>query len=115
MEIHAFYNKPFQFQLFYLLDLFSLYKDTVINFSSVHLTLSIELQLNELSKSTWVVVVNSFCISKGFHDGTVQRINHVKKLQDWQKPSKWPIQNFSLQYQYNIKQTSDESEKKIYK
>ena len=52
MEIHAVYNKPFQFQLFYLLDLFSLYKDTVINFSSVHLTLGIELQLNELSKST---------------------------------------------------------------
>lgn len=71
MEIHAVYDKPFQFQLFYLLDLFSLYKDTVINFSSIHLTLGIELQLNELSKSTWVVVVNSFCISKSFHDGTV--------------------------------------------
>ena len=27
---------------------------------------------------------------------------------------KWPRQNFSIQYQYNIKQTSDENKEQLY-
>ena len=42
-----------------------------------------------------------------FGRGTV-----AQKLVSWTKPfnsHKWPRQNFSLQYQYNIKQTSDKN------
>ena len=43
-------------------------EDTVLNFSSIHSSLGVKLQVNELPKSTRVVVVNSLCITKGFHD-----------------------------------------------
>ena len=36
-------------------------------------------------------------------------LNLYKKLHEPLNCHKWPIQNFSLQYQYNIKQTSDEN------
>ena len=40
-------------------------EDTVLNFSSIHSSLGVKLEVNELPKSTGVVVVNSLCIAKG--------------------------------------------------
>ena len=48
-------------------------RDTVLNFSSIHSSLGVKLQVNELPKSTGVVVVNSLCITKGFHDRARQK------------------------------------------
>lgn len=43
-------------------------EDTVLNFSSIHSSLGVKLEVNELPKSTGVVVVDSLRIAKGFHD-----------------------------------------------
>lgn len=48
-------------------------EDTVLYFAAIHSSLRVKLQMNELPKSTWVVVVDSLCITKGFHDRAKHR------------------------------------------
>lgn len=56
-------------------------EDTVLNFSSIHSSLGVKLEVNELPKSTGVVVVNSLCIAKGFHDWAKQTNNKEFSVQ----------------------------------
>lgn len=48
-------------------------KDTIHNSSSLNVPFLTDVQLNKLPKATWVVVVNSLCIAKSFHNWTVKR------------------------------------------
>ena len=41
-------------------------KDTVYYHSTSYVSAIWKIQLHEFSKSTWVIIVNSFCISKRF-------------------------------------------------
>ena len=46
-------------------------KDTIYDFASLNIAFLTEVQLNELPKSTGVIVVDSLRITKCFHDGAV--------------------------------------------
>lgn len=50
-------------------------KDTIHNSSSLNVSFLTDVQLNKLPKATWVVVVNSLCIAKSFHNWTVKTEN----------------------------------------
>lgn len=47
-------------------------EDTIHNSSSLNVSFLTDVQLNKLPKATWVVVVNSLCIAKSFHNWTVK-------------------------------------------
>lgn len=49
-------------------------KDTVWYFPAIDPPSFVEKQLNKLSKSTWIIVVNGLRISKAFHNWTKDNI-----------------------------------------
>ena len=55
-------------------------KNTIDNLSSLYVPLLCEIQLDKFPKSTRVIVINGFCISKSLQDWT--EMNRKINLQD---------------------------------
>lgn len=58
-------------------------EDTIYNSSSLNVSFLTDVQLNKLPKATWVVVVNSLCIAKSFHNWAVKIQKNDKSVNAW--------------------------------
>lgn len=56
-------------------------KDTVNDAASLNVSVLGKVELDELAKTTGVIVVHSLCVPKGLHDGTTNKRMPTKSLQ----------------------------------